>query len=255
MGKLPFFPTIGKTLKNSFFELYNSFGFTVVSSSVWFVACLPVIFLVSITVNFFFTAVAKHTLDSGLGAFVAVNAMGIAFWNGLLVGPLTTAIYSMRQEMKEQYPGLKTFFILFKQYYWRSALLHWAFSFSMALLFFNCTTALVGKSIVFMLAGIFSIYIILFLALMSLFFNPLLNLNNSFKAVIKKSFLLTMDNLGLTLCLAFGLLVFLLVSIVIPIFLVIAYGAFFVYIVNNMFDAVWSKYDQINDEHGGANNG
>jgi uncharacterized membrane protein YesL len=238
--KLPLFPTIGKILKRSFSELYNSMGFTILMSLIWFIGFLPVVLIAATMVQYLLVSKAAR---GEAFVFVVVSLLGISLWNGLFAGPVTTAVYGLYQQRKSDYPSFKSFIETFKRFYWRSAAIHWIFSLCVTLLTFNLIIAQMEAGIFFKVAGLISIYILLFVMLMPFYFHPLIYLNNKVKAVIKKTFLLVLDNLGLSLWFSFILGCLFLLSLMIPFLLILAYGGLFVYLVDSGFEAIYNKYE------------
>jgi uncharacterized membrane protein YesL len=243
MAKLPLLPTLGKTLKNSLTELYRSMGYTLITSLVWFVAFIPIVFVGIAAVSYLPTVIAETKQLGNAVTLLFFTSLLIGLFNGLLTGPVTTALYAIYQERKEGYPDLKLFFKGFIRYYWISARVHWAFSLIAAIFIFNVLLLTVEKSIVFLLAGIFSIYALFLLWLLAFFLHPLIYYQHGFTAVFKKAFLLTLDNLALIFCLSLLLTLMFALSLSLVFLIVLVYGAFYIYFVDNGFEFIYSKYE------------
>lgn len=248
MAKLPFFSTLGNSLKNALFELYRSMGFTLIISVIWFLGFMPIVFLLISLVSVLPQVLkdSKQLMDAGV--FIFVSSLVISVVNGLLLGPLTTAFFGLYQERKEGYPNLKTFFKHFIRFYWVSARVNLVFSAIISLLVFNVFMMLVEPGLLLSIAGIFSIYGLFFLMMLSFYFHPLIFYKHNFKGVFKKAFLLFIDNFGLTF--GFGLalvIMFLLCSVLLfPILLI--FGAFYIYFIDNGFEFICGKYEATDEK-------
>lgn len=240
-NKLPLFPTLGKTLKHTLSEVYSSMGFSILLSLIWFISYLPVLIIFSVTVQSLFQV--KSGQFGEVAFFAVFGLLGAAFWNGLIAGPLTTSIYGLYQLRKVDYPSCKSFIELFKKVYWRSATIHWIFSLGITVLVANLLIALLETGFFLKLAGIISLYFLFFIVLMPFFFHPLIYLDNKFKAVFRKSFLLVLDNFALSFFFGILSLFFFLLCIAIPFLLILCYGALMIYLINYGFEAIYNKYE------------
>jgi uncharacterized membrane protein YesL len=243
MKKLPFFSTLGHTLKNSFIELYSSMGLSILISFTWCLGFLPILFMLY---GLWGGVASAHGLSTAGDRFMFffIGSLGIAFWNGLLTGPLTTAWYGLYQIRKSDYPSFKLFRQIFKKIYWRSASIHWLVSVVILILCLNIMIAFRNSGLLLIVAGVFSAYVLFLVSLTSFYFHPLICLDNTFKKVIKKSFLLTFDNIGLTLWFSIflGLMFLLSIAFVFPLLLI--YGAIVIYVIDKGFETIYQKYDE-----------
>jgi uncharacterized membrane protein YesL len=243
MRKLPLFPTLGKVLKKSFVELYQSFGVTLLLSLIW----VPGYFLLLMAASPLLLGMKQNAVPNGLPSYGVMALLGITVVNALWAGPITTALYGFYQERKTGYPNLKTFLSLFKQHYLRSAGVHAIYWVAITLLGFNLISAIVHSNFFFKISGMFSAYCLFFLSLMPFFFHPLLFMKNSIFKTIKKSALLLLDNFGVCFWLNLVLGILLVGSLAFPplmVFLMFAYGAFLIYVVDSGFEAIWAKYGE-----------
>jgi uncharacterized membrane protein YesL len=240
MTKLPFLPTLGRTLKNSLVGFYGSLGYAMLMSIIWFIPYLPVVLIILGVV--FIPATSKipagEIFTMRIWAFFLV-----AFWNSFVSGPINTALYSLFQERKTDYPSIGMFFRLFKKFYWASVRVTLVFSIAVALLFMNIWIMLGTRNILLMVAGVISVYVLFAIWLMQFYIAPLIYLGNSFKKVIRKSFLLTMDNFALTFSFSLILGILLIVSIILPIFAILLYGGFLIFVMDQGFEVIYNKYD------------
>jgi uncharacterized membrane protein YesL len=243
MKKLPFFATFGNTLKRAFVELYSSMGLSILISFVWCLSFLPILFALYGLWGGLATAHGLSTSGDRLVLFL-MGSLFIAFWNGLLTGPLTTAWYGLYQIRKTDYPTMKKFGQIFKKNYWRSAIIHWLQSLIILVLILNIIIAFRNSNFLLIIAGVLSAYMLFLFSLISFYFHPLIYLDNSFKKVIKKSFLLTMDNMSLTLFYSvfLGLMFILSIGLVFPLLLI--YGAVVIYTIDFGFEPIYQKYDE-----------
>ena len=238
-SKLPLFPTIGKVLKKSFAELYLSMGFTILISLIWAIGYLLI--LLAITPVYY--QLTTHKTD--LRGIVVFGLLAATMINTLIAGPLTTTLYGFYQERKESYVSFKVFFQILRKVYWRSAGIHGLYWLVNTLLIFNVVSTSVNQNFLFKVSGLFSMYCVFFFGMMPFFFHPLLNLNQTVKATIRKSFLLLLDNFGISFWLNLVLFLLLMMSSVVPfvmVFLLLGYGAFLIYVIDYAFEMIWNKY-------------
>lgn len=243
MAKLPFFRTLGNTLKNTFKELYQQMGFSFLMSFIWFLVYSPVIIFGGTMVQYLFKTKTAQPGDFYLMMVWFCFATGV--WSSFLAGPVTSSLYMLYQAKKEEYPSIKMFFDFFKKIYWRSAAVHGVFFSCVTVLVFNLMISHVNNSILLLLSGIISFYFLLYILMMSFYFHPLIQLDNSFKKVVRKSFLLVLDNFGLSFIYTFILEFLLLISLLIPpiaVLLLFFYGAFQIYLISHGFEVIYDKY-------------
>ncbi|HEY8464553.1 MAG TPA: hypothetical protein VIM29_11165 [Bacillota bacterium] len=247
MTKLPFLPTVGKSLKNSLSELYQAMGYSFITSLVWFLAMIPVCYLLLTLIVALPQIIEQSKQINEAAMFVFVISLLISTVNGLLVGPVTTALFGLYQERKTDCPNLKSFFKLFKQFYWLAARVFLVFSLVVSLLVFNLILMLGEQSLLIYISGVFSFYGLCLSMLLSFYFHPLIFYKNKFKDVFKKAFLLLIDNLGVTF--GFGMVVILLflasVILLFPLFLL--FGAFYIYFMDNGFELIYRKYERADE--------
>ncbi len=238
--KLPFFSTIGKNLGHSVVELYKSMGFSFVIDLFWFIGYTPVFIVALISLQ----AIQNPPLDILQSVFLFL--IFFCIWHSMVASPLMTAVYALYQERKVEYPNVKMFWQLFRKYYWQSVSIYGVFSLAVSLLSLNIILALFFKNFLFLAAGIVSLYVLLFVIMMSFYFNPLLCLGNPFKKILRKSFLMVLDNLLISFgfILVFGIILVLCLKFVVLMFLLLAiYGPLLLYFTDKSFEAVYDRYD------------
>lgn len=234
--KPPVFQTIGKSLSGSVVELYHSLGFSVLIDLGWFVAYLPVIIVINLCLP-----QIRQTGD--VIPLISIFLTFFCLWNSLAAGPIVTTIYVFYQERKEEYPNFKSFLQLFKKFYGRSVSINGIFSLGISLLAMNILMAFLTKQLLFLVAGMVSLYILIFIIMMSFYFNPLMHLDNSFRKVLRKSFLLVSDNLGISFGMIVVLGLILALSILFSFLFMLVYGPIFIYFIDRGFEAVYNQYE------------
>jgi uncharacterized membrane protein YesL len=240
--KLSFFSTIGKNLGASFVEMYKSMGFSLIIDLFWFIGYTPIFMVALISLQ----AIHQPPQPGDILQSALLFLFFFCIWHSLVASPLVTAVYALYQERKVEYPGIKMFWELYRKFYWRSVKIYGLFSLGVSLLLLNAILALYFTNFLFLVAGIASFYILLFIIMMSFYFNPLIHLGNSFKKVLRKSFLLVLDNLLISLgfVLVFGIILILCVKFVLFMFLLlIIYGPLLIYFTDRCFEAVYGRYD------------
>jgi len=241
-NKLPFFPTIGKNLGQSLAEMYKSLGFTLLIDLLWFFGYVPIFTMALVSLK----AIPQSPQPGDLLQSVLFFLISFCIWHSLVAGPLMTIVYTLYQERRIEYPSFKMFGQLFRRFYWRSVKINALFSLTLSLLFLNVILALNFPNILFLASGIVSLYCLLFVLMMSFYFNPLIYLENPLKKVIRKSFLLVIDNFlisfGFTAVL--GIVAAVCITFPIAMFLMaIIYGPLLVYFTDRGFEAVYGRYD------------
>jgi hypothetical protein len=247
MRKLPVLATVGRALKNSGIELYRSLGYSLITSIIWFFAFCPILLLL-LTIPTMLTMElqkGRQLMDVGVAL---CGALLIVVVNGLVTGPVTTALFGLLQVRKEGYPNLKSFLQCLFRFYWVSCRVHFLFSLTVGVLFFNVLMIGIDQGLLIKFAGIFSIYGLLFLLLMSVFLQPLIYYRNRFGEVVKKSFLLVMDNLLLCLVLSLVLTGFFLLNVVLVFPVLLIFGAFYIYLLDSGFELIAAKYEPVAEQ-------
>ncbi|MCL6588773.1 MAG: hypothetical protein K6U80_02360 [Firmicutes bacterium] len=240
MTKLPLFPTLGRTLANAFKGLYSSLGFSMLMSLIWFLPVMPVLIVI------FSVMLIPSSAKITPGEVFTLRAwafLTVAVWNSFVTGPIVTTLYSLFQERKVDYPSIPMFFRLFKKFYWASVRITLAFSIAYLLLFLNIWIMLGTRNILLMVAGVISVYVLLAVWLMQFYTTPLIYLGNSFKKVLRKSFLLAMDNFALSFFYSLILGILFILSVFLPIFAIMFYGGILIFIMDQGFEVIYNKYD------------
>ncbi len=243
MTKLSIFPTIGMVLKNTFKEIYQSFSYSALTGIFSATFYIPILLIIFGTFSIISESAKKTIAASELVSIFLWGLILAAIWNTLVAAPVTTAFYSLWQNKKENYPGFKTFFVLLWKNYRASFAVNGLFSFTFILLLMNVMLALIERTTLMVVIGIFSFYLLLFISLMSFYFAPLIHLNNGIKKTVKKAFLLAMDNTGLTICLMLLLGILFVLSLLLPVIWFLIYGAILVYVTDFSFNAIYGRYD------------
>lgn len=243
MIKLSVFPTIGKITKNTFKEIYQSFSYSALTSIVSATFYIPVLLIMFGTFSIITESAKKGITANELVSIFIWGLILSSIWNVLVAAPVTTAFYSFYQNKKESYPGFKTFFNLLWKHYRPTFIVNGLFSITFVMLFINVMLALVERSVLMTVIGIFSFYLLLFVSLMSFYFAPLIYLNNGIKKTIKKAFLLVMDNTGITIGLMLLLGILFILTLLLPVLWFLIYGAILVYVTDFGFNAIYERYD------------
>lgn len=244
MQKLSVLPTLERVIKNGFKEVYHYFAYSALNSIVMAICNIPIFMIIFATFNFMAGNVPKNVAVSEMFSMLIWGLILCAIWNTIVAAPVTTAFYSLYQYKKEDYPGFKTFFGLLLKNYRAAFTVNGLFSLLFTLLFMNVIIALMERTLFFFIIGMFSFYLLIFIILMSFFFAPLIHLNNGIKKTIKKAFLLVMDNTGMTVCLVLLLGILFVLSIVVPVFWFVMFGAILVYITDLGFYAIYDRYGE-----------
>lgn len=252
--KLPLFATMGDVLKKSLLEIYSSMGYSLMVSVIHFCGALPMIWAGLALLNFIGKSGPHANLKNIIPLIFPVifpSLILISVWNALISGPLGVSLYGLYEVRKTDYPNFRMFWDIFRKHYRRTVGVYLVFWLAATLLATNILIALTPFSnLLIGISGLFSFYVLLFLGIMHFYIQPLIYLDNTFKKVFRKSFLLTIDNIGLSFW--FGLIFFIVpmmffvLPTVIPfliIILMLIYGAFVLYVTNHGFEVIYNKYE------------
>ncbi len=241
--KLEFLPALKSTLKASLQEIYRSMSFTALNSILWFLVNLPCFIL-----GFFVVQFLKKGLNGVLQPIEVLQLVGltllmIAIWNGLVVGPLVTALYGLAKKREEDYLNVKLFFQLLKKSYLRAMVIYTSYSCFLVMLALNIGIAIIKNHLFFTIIAIFSAYAIFVLFLCSYYFTPLLYLGNGFRKVWRKSLILFLDNLGLTLIYGLIIVLIFVLSLMVFVLMPLVFGAVLIYLLQYGFQPIYDRYD------------
>ncbi|HOL10872.1 MAG TPA: hypothetical protein PLZ08_08565 [Bacillota bacterium] len=248
---LPVLPTFWDTFKQSFLQVYERLGFSVVISLIWFFAHLLVFLFIPTSLIQLLIPMVKP------GAQVANNILAsmvlYSVWNGLVTAPLTTALYGIVHESDETALEIKDYFRIVRQHYWSSVKVGLVFGLIVTLLFLNIVNSVIGNNLLLTILGNVSFFILFFLLLMQFYFAPLIYYKNNLISIAKKSFYLAGDNFGFTFVSLVMLFVLMALSFGALLPLVFAFGAFITFYINIAYEAIYKKYHpeaEIEDEDG-----
>lgn len=241
--KLSVFPTLGNVIRNAFKEAYQSFIHSALTSVISAICYVPIFMIVFATFTFMANSTKNNIPPTEIFQILIFGLILCGIWNTIIIAPVTTGLYCLYQSKKEGYPSFKTFLNLILKHYRASFTVNGLFSLAFILLFMNIIIAMMERTLFLFFVGMVSLYLLIFLLLMSFFFAPLIHLNNGIKKTIKKAFLLVMDNTSMTILLMLLLGVFFVISIVFPIIWFLFYGAILVYVTDQGFNAIYNRYD------------
>lgn len=140
--------------------------------------------------------------------YLLVCALGVLVFGSFLAGPANAAMIHAAQMLRENEGRVRDFLVGFKRYYLRAAAVYASYVLAITFLAGNIAAALTMGSWLGTLSLVLTGYVGIFVLMMSMYFPPLLVLqNNTFRKVWKKAFLLTLDNGLLTLCFALAMAV------------------------------------------------
>lgn len=240
MKKLPLIPTFGKALKATLSEMYGSMAYMLLISVAWFASFIPQCTIIIL----FFRALFDPEFHSFLLQLLIFGSLICSVWTALVTGPVTSALYGMNREKKDSYIGWRTFVKYFKSKYWISFRAYFVITLGVTLAIFNVVISLMEPGLPFKIIGLISLYLLIVLGLMSFYFQPLIFYKHGFKSIFYRSFILSLDNLGLTFL--FSLMVGLVFAFGVPsiIVVVLVFGAFYIYLTDFGFEAIAEKYEE-----------
>lgn len=243
MEKISFLKIFALSLKHAAKDAYNSLGYLFIISIAWFASFFFPFVTFFILFTQVFSGTQKEFFMAGLMFLVA-----ILIFVPLLVGPVTSSLFTVNNMRKELYVGMRDFRKALKTYYWNSVRVYGIASLIGVCAICNFVISLNYNDILMKLIGLFSIYILLVLVLMSFYFPALICYKHKTKEVFRKSFALLLDNFGVTLMQFILLAAFFFLGTVPIIPIVLVFGGFYVMLLNSMFDLVYSKYTEVENE-------
>jgi uncharacterized membrane protein YesL len=240
--KIAALPVFWNTLKSSFGQFYYSMGFSFFISMMWFVIYLPIFLIFFMIFPMLFSKISAQGFIATIASFLVVATV----WNGFVAGPVTTTFYGLyrkREEEDDFVLGFSTFLQILKSNYWHAIAVHGSFALAVSLLIMNILIGVFNHQPMLLVTTTVAAYFLILLLLMAFYINPLILLGNGFKKVWRKSFLLTMDNLNLSILLGVILGITLLFCFLFIFLLPFFYGAIMFYIIGNGFEPIYDRYE------------
>lgn len=225
-------------LKEAFVEMYNNLGYTLLSSFLWVLVTMPF-------ATFLFTTLQVELERENPFGLLFMFAFILLPYGALILAPVNSALFYLIKQASEGWANLRGLWVGLRKYYRRAAGVY-AVYFALLLFLlldmiicFFILTPLFAKII-----GIILLYLFIFLLISNAYFLPLIVLQeNNWKKVLKKAFLLTLDNGPFTLFAGIITLVLgILFSFFLPL-LVLTYGGFLYFYRLKMFYGVMAKYE------------
>ena len=179
MKKIALWPII----KASFVDIYDNLGWVLFMSAIWFGFAIPLLF-----------AILLKNLSTPLRIILGSSV--------ITLGPATAGCYYVANELvkREYFVGWKDFFYAFKKFFWRASALALILIAIIAILVANFIFYFQIRSPFAKVVSILWLYVIIFLGIMQTYMFPLLiEQDTGIKKIIKRSFLLTINNIGISL--------------------------------------------------------
>jgi len=178
MKKILLWPTI----KTSFIDIYDNLGWVLFLSAIWFGFATPFVFAV---------------LPGSLHPFLRI-LLGISV---IFLGPATAGCYYVANRLiKRETVEWRDFFYAFKKFFWRAEALILILIVAIVIVIVDFTFYSQIQNIAVRILSIFWLYILLFLGIIQIYMFPLLiEQDTGIKKIIVRSFLLSIDNIGVTL--------------------------------------------------------
>jgi uncharacterized membrane protein YesL len=178
MKKVALWPTI----KTSFIDIYDNLGWVLFISAIWFGFATPFIF-----------AILPGNLHISLRILLGTSV--------IFLGPATAGAYYLANRLiKRETVEWRDFFYAFKKFFWRAEALILILIVAIAIVVVDFTFYSQIQNMVVRVLSIFWLYILLFLGIIQMYMFPLLiEQDTGIKKIIVRSFLLSIDNIGVTL--------------------------------------------------------
>ncbi|HRR92072.1 MAG TPA: DUF624 domain-containing protein [bacterium] len=178
MKKVQIWPII----KGAFVDIYDNLGWVLFVSAIWFAFAVPFLFAI-------LPGELSIILRILLGALV------------IFLGPATAGAYYLANKLiKRESIEWRDFFFAFKKYFWRAEALMMIFILAIVVIIIDFTFYSQIQNTIVKVLSIFWLYILIFLGVMQTYMFPLLiEQDTGIKKVIVRSFLLSIDNIGVSL--------------------------------------------------------
>lgn len=229
-------------LKETFVEMYNNLGYTLLSSFLWVLVTMPF-------ATFLFTTLQVELERKSLFGLFLMFAIVLLPYGALVLGPVNSGLFYLINQVAEGWAGLRDLWAGLRKYYRRTAGVYGVYFALLLFLFLDMLVCFFFLTpLFFKIIGIILFYLIIFLLLSNTYILPLIILQeNNWKKVFKKAFLLTLDNGPFTLLagivtllpLVLGAFLYFLLPV-----LVLTYGAFLHFYRLKIFYGVMAKYEE-----------
>jgi uncharacterized membrane protein YesL len=224
MKKVPIWPII----KGAFIDIYDNLGWVLFISALWFGFAVPVVF-----------AVLPGNLHTSLRVLLGISV--------IFLGPATAGAYYLANRLiKRESVEWRDYFYAFKKFFWRAEALILIYILAIIIVVVDFMFYSQIQNIVIRILSIFWIYLLLFLGILQTYMFPLLiEQDTGIKKVIVRSFLLSIDNIGVSF------VMFLVVLVLCGICIITGVGALLLLMgVKSFFDTktflkVMEKYEEL----------
>jgi len=228
-------------LKDAVVDLYNHMGYTMLISFLWFFTG----FILPLASAGYLTNQIYQTSGDIPSWLITILLLSVVPYTALIVGPVNTALFYQMSRVIENEAEFKGLWIGLRKYYWKSAGIYALYTVT---LFFTLADLYICFSIaehlLLRFIGFFLFYLLFFLLLAGIYIPGFIVLqeNNTWKKVYRKTILLTLDNTLVTLGMQLILLVLGLGCTVIGPLLIFFYGGFLQIAGIRLFHALMKKY-------------
>ncbi|MCX7795970.1 MAG: DUF624 domain-containing protein [bacterium] len=226
MKKVPVWPII----KGAFVDVYDNLGWVLFISVVWFGFAVPVVF-----------AVLPGNLHIVFRVLLGTSV--------IFLGPATAGAYYLANKLiKRESVEWRDYFFAFKKFFWRSEALILIYLLAIAIVVVDFMFYSQIQNIIVRVLSIFWLYILLFLGILQTYMFPLLiEQDTGIKRVIIRSFLLSIDNIGVSF------VIFVVVIVLCAVCIITGVGALLLLMgVKSFFDTktflnVMEKYEDLSN--------
>lgn len=224
MKKVQLWPII----KGAFIDIYDNLGWALFVSAIWFGFAVPFMFAI---------------LPGQLPIFLRV-LLGTSV---IFLGPATAGAYYLANRLiKRESIEWRDYFFAFKKYFWRAEALIIIFILAIVVIVVDFMFYSQIQNIAIRILSILWLYILIFLGVMQTYMFPLLiEQDTGIKKVIVRSFLLSIDNIGVSL------VIFLVVVALSAVCIITGVGALLLLMgIKSFFDtktflSVMEKYEDL----------
>lgn len=224
MKKVPIWPII----KGAFIDIYDNLGWVLFVSAIWFGFAVPFVFAI---------------LPGNLHIVFRI-ILGISV---IFLGPATAGAYYLANKLiKRESVEWRDYFFAFKKFFWRAEALIVIYLLAILIVVVDFMFYSQIQNMIIRILSIFWLYLLLFLGILQTYMFPLLiEQDTGIKKVIIRSFLLSIDNIGVSFVL------FLVVLALCALCIVTGVGALLLLMgVKSFFDTktfltVMEKYEEL----------
>lgn len=225
-------------VKRAVIDIYNHLGYSLLVSLLWFLVCIPVTFIL-----FEILLIGLEQQDNPLFLLFFILLFGVPYC-AFILGPVQTALFYQMNQVIDNDAEFKGFWTGLRKHYWLSARVYGLYGGMLIFCLIDLLICLLAVDhFALKIFGIFLFYVLCFLLLAALYLPGFIVFqDNTLKKVFKKAWILTLDNILISIGV---LLLLVLVGVgfnyILPL-LIFFYGSLVQVVMIHLFRGLMNKY-------------